>query len=556
MRFSILPYLVSVAFCAAASPSLANVTILNSATANMTCAAGVCSPTAADAVLNVQDLAKLLAAGNATVTTTGTGVEANNIDLEAPLQWSAATTLSLKAYRSVQFRGPVKVAGTGAVALTVNEGGSGGEFACIDHGRLQFANLSSALTINGTPYVLVDSVASLASAIAADPSGAFALAENYDAKKDGIYASSPIPTVFTGTLQGLGNTISNLSINDPAKEADVGLFAEIESGSTISNVRLVNESVQGSGWVGGLLGFGRGTIAHTFNTGIVSGGDAAVGGLVGEGGLVVSDSGSAAAVSGWNAGGLIGVADTGSISDSWATGNVSGSSQDVGGLVGLDAITAIKRSWASGQISGGAYAGGLVGEDDDGPIERSYASGAVSCTLYCGGLVGWQGGEYSSPGISQCYATGSVTGGSSNVTTAGGLVGLQAGGKISNSYALGAVTGGQWGVGGLVGADDGSPFSGSISASYAAGAIAGTNPLGGLIGSDETSIRHTYWDRTTSGITNRSQGAGNIANAPGIKGLSDSKLKSGLPKDFNPTIWAENPDINNGLPYLIHNPPK
>jgi hypothetical protein len=37
--------------------------------------------------------------------------------------------------------------------------------------------------------------------------------------------------------------------------------------------------------------------------------------------------------------------------------------------------------------------------------------------------------------------------------------------------------------------------------------------------------------------------------------LSDSKLKSGLPKGFNPKIWNEDSNINGGLPYLIANPP-
>jgi hypothetical protein len=61
---------------------------------------------------------------------------------------------------------------------------------------------------------------------------------------------------------------------------------------------------------------------------------------------------------------------------------------------------------------------------------------------------------------------------------------------------------------------------------------------------------------TTSGITNPGQGAGNVANDPGITGLSDSKLKSGLPKGFNPKIWNEDSNINGGLPYLIANPPR
>jgi hypothetical protein len=29
-----------------------------------------------------------------------------------------------------------------------------------------------------------------------------------------------------------------------------------------------------------------------------------------------------------------------------------------------------------------------------------------------------------------------------------------------------------------------------------------------------------------------------------------------LPEGFDPTIWAENPSINNGFPYLIANPPQ
>jgi hypothetical protein len=46
-----------------------------------------------------------------------------------------------------------------------------------------------------------------------------------------------------------------------------------------------------------------------------------------------------------------------------------------------------------------------------------------------------------------------------------------------------------------------------------------------------------------------------VENDPGIKGLGNSELTSGLPKGFNPRVWTESPDINGGLPYLIANPP-
>jgi len=55
-------------------------------------------------------------------------------------------------------------------------------------------------------------------------------------------------------------------------------------------------------------------------------------------------------------------------------------------------------------------------------------------------------------------------------------------------------------------------------------------------------------------ITNLGQGAGNIGNDPGISGLATAQFQSGLPAGFDPSTWAEDSNITNGLPYLIHNP--
>jgi hypothetical protein len=41
----------------------------------------------------------------------------------------------------------------------------------------------------------------------------------------------------------------------------------------------------------------------------------------------------------------------------------------------------------------------------------------------------------------------------------------------------------------------------------------------------------------------------------GVTGLTAEQLQAGLPTGFSPKIWAENPKINGGLPYLIANPP-
>jgi hypothetical protein len=59
----------------------------------------------------------------------------------------------------------------------------------------------------------------------------------------------------------------------------------------------------------------------------------------------------------------------------------------------------------------------------------------------------------------------------------------------------------------------------------------------------------------TSGISNVAQGAGNIADDPGITGLSDAQLKSGLPIGFDKKVWKEKATLGNGYPTLIDNPP-
>jgi hypothetical protein len=68
-------------------------------------------------------------------------------------------------------------------------------------------------------------------------------------------------------------------------------------------------------------------------------------------------------------------------------------------------------------------------------------------------------------------------------------------------------------------------------------------------------IAKTYWDTDTSGVTNLAQGAGIPANDPGIKGLTTQVFQSRLPAGFDPTIRAESKKVNNGLPFLLANPP-
>ncbi|HEY3638007.1 MAG TPA: hypothetical protein VGK90_07615, partial [Rhizomicrobium sp.] len=224
-----------------ATAARADVTISSDATANMRCSAGICTPTASDAVLNVGDLETLLASGSVTVTTTGSGVQANNIDVTAKLGWSA-NVLTLDSCQSLSVTAPVTAGGKSGLSILTDDGGTGGELAFFGKGHVTFKNLTGKLAINGTNYTLVNSIASLAAAITKSPSGDYALASNYNAKNDGDYHDSPIATEFTGSFEGLGNKISNVSIvvMTGIKTDSRGFFASLAGTASISDFGLVS----------------------------------------------------------------------------------------------------------------------------------------------------------------------------------------------------------------------------------------------------------------------------------------------------------------------------
>jgi hypothetical protein len=97
-----------------------------------------------------------------------------------------------------------------------------------------------------------------------------------------------------------------------------------------------------------------------------------------------------------------------------------------------------------------------------------------------------------------------------------------------------------------------------VNAFYSVAHVGAVEFRGGVIGYDEDGslFAATYWDLDTSGVSDPAQGAGNISNDPGITGLTDAQLKFGLPSGFAPAIWGQSPDINNGYPYLLANPPQ
>jgi hypothetical protein len=461
---------------AATTSAQASVEISANATRNMNCADGVCSPTAKKAVLNVHDLTSMLASGDVTIVSGGV---AKDITVKAKLSWVSASRLTLDSYHAIMFDKPVVVAGSGAVTITTNDGGSGGDFGFNGKGHIEFWDLSSEPIVNGQRYALVGNMAQLTRL--ARRSQFIAMAKTINASKQS-YTTPPIGSV-QGTLEGFGNTISNFTIVDATpSDVCVGLIGCVDQPGvpTLRDIRMKTVNVTGT-----------------------------------------QTSQQVGALAGVNPGSIIGCSVSGQVS-------ATGQHAHAGGLAGGTlAVSAISRSSSTASVSAtgsNSAAGGLVGQAT-GPLDESFATGTVA--------VG-------------------------DSSTSGGLIGIQAQGTVSDSYATGAVSGGSNSV---VGGFIGSNTSGlHIATSYSLGSVSGDtgSTVGGFIGEDFTSsgLSNTYWNLDTSGMSDPSKGAGNIANDPGITGLTSSALQSGLPSGFDANVWAQSPTINGGLPYLASNPPQ
>jgi len=413
MRIALL---TTIALPVAATSADAAVTISTAATRNVSCSAGVCTATAANAVLNASDLESMLAASSVQVVE---GSVAGSIDVKAALSWASSKTLTFDAYQSVTVDKPVSVSGSGGLTILTDDGGTGGSLSFGGTGHVSFLNLTSPLTINGNTYTLVDDIATLASDIAANASGHYALAGSYNATPDGAYSQSAIPTTFFGNLEGLGNTISHLSIDDgtasPMQQSpqSIGMFSLLGEGGIIANLHLTGVSI-----LGGIHGEEVGGLAGSSQAELV--GDSVSGKL------------NLRFIDGNMIGGLVGFSGVdGTISNSWSTANVSGTAANAGGLAGVSA-SEIDSSYATGSVSADDYVGGLIGTNG-GTIDNSYATGAVfnkdeTGFAFAGGLVGDNSGD-----INTSYSTGTV-GAVQTGNNVGGLIGWDHSGTLTDNY--------------------------------------------------------------------------------------------------------------------------
>ena len=254
--------------------------------------------------------------------------------------------------------------------------------------------------------------------------------------------------LFAGNLDGKGHTIFNISIgteNAPLESDVFGLFGA--TGGKISNLNLDDITIYGtaknvSGYIIGLAGAlarsASGPIenCHVANLSMT---------------MNTPDSGTAAAY--W-IGGLVGALDGSQhIEECSASGTIKERSGkgSIGGLIGeLGKAAKITYSHADVALDvkpdyyGGANVGGLIGKgngenDPETVISNCYATGNVTGGAYSGGFAGSLWGL----NIKNCYATGDVTGAFASMATFAGTdaPAAYAYGSVTNCYTTGKVVG-------------------------------------------------------------------------------------------------------------------
>jgi hypothetical protein len=175
--------------------------------------------------------------------------------------------------------------------------------------------------------------------------------------------------MFTGTYDGDGYTISNLTIVG-GDERKVGLFAYLAFG-TIQNVRLTGVSISGKANVGAIAGeiCYKGTIDHCYvNIKEITGG--------------VTDG------TGTGVGGIAGLNFTGTISNCIVTGGkIDGTGNGVGGVAGYHNEGIIENCYTTTDIIA-HVAGGIAGDFSNGIVQYCYATGSVTGGERNGGIVG------------------------------------------------------------------------------------------------------------------------------------------------------------------------
>ena len=171
----------------------------------------------------------------------------------------------------------------------------------------------------------------------------------------------PYGRLYTGTFDGCGYTISNLSVASNATAGvfnNEGLFKAIGISGVVKNLGMINPSVKpDSSYAGAICGTNYGSIENCYNLG----GEISVASMYGGG--IVGDN-------------------QGAIRECYNTGSVtSQNGSSIGGIAGYSHNGGmIIDCYNTGAITGAWYVGGICGELNGGTITNCYGTGTATAT--------------------------------------------------------------------------------------------------------------------------------------------------------------------------------
>ncbi|EAQ03132.1 hypothetical protein OB2597_13348 [Pseudooceanicola batsensis HTCC2597] len=444
------------------------------------------------------DLEANLASSNVVLDTSNNGVsDAGNITINADIDWSAATGLSMFADNNIDLNGAMN--GPNG-RLTLN--------------AFNTITPAAAAVIDVDRFELQQGLWSQVGTIAAFSAADFRISSGSDFLRAlGGDGSSGTPYQITDVygLQGLGgNMLSGMSVvlaNDIDASGSASWTAF--NGSGFEPIFQFQGDLDGAGFtISGLASSGYGD--GLSNSGLFD--------TIGMGATVRDLTISNASMGGADSG-ILAARNDGTVRNVRVSGTIASAGYDTGGLVGYntglieDSVAAVAVS-ANITNDSSNFIGGFVGVND-GTINRSNATGEVSVVnvatgnlIYAGGFVGREGSAFT---VNDSHARGDV------------------------SVDAGAASGATVYAGGFAGA-----ILGTINRSYSTGAVStsgdATFNSGGFAGEDFGSNGGNFFDTNTSGFS----------SSPGATGLTTAQFQdtetfisnaSGFGWDFA-SVWA------------------
>ncbi len=302
-----------------------------------------------------------------------------------------------------------------------------------------------------------------------------------------------ITKAFKGNLNGEGNVIANINVNEPNIHG-VGLIGVLEEGAVVQNIKVSKGTIIGKTCVAGIVGANKGTVKDCYNSANIvaqdnedSNSGEVAGGIVGwiergtiencvNYGSVITRDDSLQVSRGKRAGGIVGaIGGTTNVLIKGCTnyGEIRCMYQLVGGIAGAidynGGTFTIENCINTGKIvaeyhefttssSLGSVSGGIVGwiSSGEGTITNCSNSGEIVAERQqVGGIVGKQNAGT----IINCSNTGNIIakfidGVANSGIFSGGIVGWQKGGEITNCSNSGEIIAEKAASGGIVGRQD------------------------------------------------------------------------------------------------------